>query len=141
MLKTIDPLLSGALLHVLDDMGHGDVLGLVDRNFPAHRYDVPVIDLRGADTAAAARAILSLLPLDAYVSEPVHRMQIDGSPEEVTTATRALEQEATRAEARAIGIAAVERFDFYAQAQEAMVFVQTGETVPYSCYLLRKGVV
>ena len=29
MLKGIDPLLSGELLHILDDMGHGDVLMLV----------------------------------------------------------------------------------------------------------------
>lgn len=141
MLKTIDPLLTGPLLHALDRMGHGDVMGLVDRNFPAHRYDVPVIELRGSDTAAVARAVLSVLPLDGYVDAPLRRMEIDGSPEEVTPATRALEQEAARAEGRTVTIAPVERFDFYDAAQEAMFFVQTGETVPYSCYLLRKGVV
>ena len=32
MLKGIDPLLSGELLKVLDEMGHGDQLLVVDRN-------------------------------------------------------------------------------------------------------------
>ncbi len=35
MLKGTDPLLSGDLLKILDDMGHGDQLLLVDRNYPA----------------------------------------------------------------------------------------------------------
>ncbi len=35
MLKHIDPLLNGKLLGLLERMGHGDVLALVDRNLPA----------------------------------------------------------------------------------------------------------
>ena len=35
MLKGLDPLLSPDLLHVLAQMGHGDQIALVDRNFPA----------------------------------------------------------------------------------------------------------
>lgn len=140
MLKNIDPLLTGALLRILDEMGHGDVLGLVDRNFPAYRYRVPVVDLRGADTASAARALLSVFPLDGYVDDPIRRMQIDGRPDEVTDATTAL-GEAARAAGTDAEIASVERFDFYTEAEGAMAMVQTGETIPYSCYLLRKGVV
>ncbi|WP_353648689.1 RbsD/FucU domain-containing protein [Nakamurella sp. A5-74] len=141
MLKNIDPLLTGRLLHLLDEMGHGDVLGLVDRNFPAYRYQVPVIDLRGADTATAASAVLSVFPLDSYVDDSIRRMQVDGAPEEITTATAALGAAAHAAEGRVVDVAGVERFAFYDQADRAMVIIQTGETVPYSCYLLKKGVV
>lgn len=141
MLKGIDPLLTGELLRHLDQLGHGDVLGLVDRNFPAYRYGRPVVDLRGADTAAAATALLSVLPLDGFVEHSVHRMEIDGEPETEHEATQALARVAADAEGRAVAIAPVERFAFYEQAREAAVFVQTSETVPYSCYLLRKGVV
>ncbi|HLS40254.1 MAG TPA: RbsD/FucU domain-containing protein [Ornithinicoccus sp.] len=141
MLKGIDPLLTGSLLAILDEMGHGDVLGLVDRNFPAYRYEAPVIDLRGADTAAAARAVLQVFPLDSFVEAPVRRMEIDGEPDTVTEATAALSRLAAEAEGREVTIASVERFDFYEQAKGAMAFVQTGETIPYSCYLLQKGVV
>lgn len=141
MLKNVDPLLTGELLALLDQMGHGDVLGLVDRNFPAYRYGADVIDLRGVDTATAASALLSVFPLDSFVPDPVRRMEIDGEPDEVTTATAALGEAVAAAEGGTIDIVGVERFAFYSQAEQAMVFVQTGETVPYSCYLLKKGVV
>ncbi|WP_298747021.1 RbsD/FucU family protein [uncultured Serinicoccus sp.] len=141
MLKNTDPLLTGSLLRLLDEMGHGDVIGLVDRNFPAYRYSVPVIDLRGADTAAAARALLSVLPLDGFVDAPVRRMEIDGEPERITDATTALVDAAAGAGEGEIRVEPVARFDFYDLAERATAFVQTGETIPYSCYLLRKGVV
>ncbi|MCE0487383.1 RbsD/FucU family protein [Ornithinimicrobium sediminis] len=141
MLKNIDPLLTGSLLRLLDEMGHGDVLGLVDRNFPAYRYRVPVVDLRGADTAAAVAALLSVFPLDRFVAAPLRRMEIDGEPERVTESTAALERAAAEAEGEEITMEPVERFDFYRQAEGATAFVQTGDTVPYSCYLLQKGVV
>jgi L-fucose mutarotase len=141
VLKTIDPLLTGSLLSILDRMGHGDVLGVVDRNFPAHRYGAPVIDFRGVDTGAAAAAILSVFPLDGFVDEAVHRMEIDGSPGEITAATERLQEAADAAEGRSITISSVERFAFYDMAKQVYAFVHTGETVPYSCYLLRKGVV
>lgn len=141
MLKHIDPLLTGALLRLLDEMGHGDVLGLVDRNFPAYRYGKPVVDLRGSDTDAAGRALLSVFPLDGYVDAPIQRMEVDGAPEQVNAATARLQAVADEAEGRSVTISSLERFSFYEAATEAAVFVQTGETVPYSCYLLRKGVV
>jgi L-fucose mutarotase len=141
VLKNVHPLLTGPLLSLLDRMGHGDVLGLVDRNFPAYRYGAPVIDFRGVDTAVAAEALLSVFPVDSFVEEAVHRMEIDGSPDEVTAATEALQAAADAAEGRSVRIASVERFAFYEQARPTSAFVQTGETIPYSCYLLRKGVV
>jgi L-fucose mutarotase len=141
VLKNVHPLLTGSLLSLLDRMGHGDLLGLVDRNFPAYRYGAPVIDFRGVDTGAAAEALLSVFPLDGFVDEAVHRMEVDGAPDEITAATERLQEAADAAEGRAVRIASVERFAFYGMAEPVSVFVQTGETVPYSCYLLRKGVV
>ncbi len=141
MLKNVHPLLTGPLLSLLDRMGHGDVLGQVDRNFPAYRYGAPVIDFRGVDTSAAAEALLSVFPLDSFVEEAVHRMEIDGAPDEINAATAALQRAADAAEGRSVRMASVERFAFYESARSASAFVQTGETIPYGCYLLRKGVV
>lgn len=141
MLKDIDPILTGELLLILDRMGHGDLLGLVDRNFPAYRYEAPVVDMRGSDTNTAARAILSVLPLDSFVPAPVRRMEIDGKPGEMHTVSAMLQDLASAVEGRAITLQGVERFEFYRQAERATAFVQTGETVGYSCYLLQKGVV
>ena len=141
MLKNVHPLLTGQLLSLLDRMGHGDVLGLVDRNFPAYRYGAPVIDFRGVDTAAAAAALLSVFPLDSFVEDAVHRMEIDGAPDEINAAAEQLQKAADAAEGRPVRITSVERFAFYEMARSASAFVQTGETIPYSCFLLRKGVV
>ena len=68
-------------------------------------------------------------------------MEIDGAPQEISSATAQLQKIADAAEGSSVVIAPVERFAFYELAREAYAFVQTGETVPYSCYLLRKGVV
>jgi len=141
VLKNVNPLLTGTLLRLMDEMGHGDVLGLVDRNFPAYRYRVPVIGLRGVDTGAASAALLSVFPVDSFVEDCIRRMQIDGKPDEITSATTALGAAARTAEGRDIEMIGVERFDFYEQAEQAMVIIQTGETIPYSCYLIKKGVV
>lgn len=141
MLKNVNPLLTGALLRRMDEMGHGDVIGLVDRNFPAYRYQVPVIDLRGADTGAASAALLSVFPLDSFADDPIRRMQIDGKPDEINGAAAALGAAARMAEGRDIEMISVERFAFYEQATQAMVIIQTGETVSYSCFLLKKGTV
>jgi len=141
MLKGIDPILTGDLLLLLDRMGHGDVLGLVDRNFPAYRYDAPVVDMRGSDNAAAARAILSVFALDSFVDNPIKRMEVDGKPDEVHETSATLKNLAEVAEGRAVTVQGVERFEFYRQADHAFAFVQTGETIGYSCYLLQKGVV
>lgn len=69
MLKGIDPLLSGDLLHILDDMGHGDVLMLVDRNYPAVASGRPVIRLGEVTVLRAAQAILSVFPSTPSLSD------------------------------------------------------------------------
>ncbi|MET0991407.1 MAG: RbsD/FucU domain-containing protein, partial [Lacisediminihabitans sp.] len=78
MLKGIDPLLSGALLKTLDEMGHGDQLLLVDRNYPAASTGRPVIRLGEVGVVRAMSAILSVFPLDEFVKHPLERMEVDG---------------------------------------------------------------
>ena len=83
MLINIDPILSPELLSVLQSMGHGDRLVLCDANFPAHSHNPLVIRLDGVDIPRAAKAILSVFPLDSFVSSPVQRMEIDDNPDEI----------------------------------------------------------
>ena len=70
MLKTIDPLLNGALLQILADMGPGDELAIVDANYPAAANARRLVRLDGIDATAALEAVLSLLPLDDFVEAP-----------------------------------------------------------------------
>ena len=141
MLKGLDPLLPPDLLHALAAMGHGDELALVDRNYPATSTSQRLIRLDGADTAAAARAILSLLPLDTFVDEPLLRMEVVGSPDEVTPVQRELAGIASDHEGREVAMGSLERFAFYERSRGAFATVITGEDAPYACFLLTKGVI
>ncbi len=140
MLKGIDPLLTPDLLTLLAQAGHGDVIAVVDRNFPAYAAGVPVVDLPGADLPQAVRAICSLLPVDGrFQDNPVrHMLTGDGTPGPAVEDVRA---ELAAAEGQEVGMEGLERFAFYAAAREAFAVVQTGETRPYACFLVAKGVV
>ena len=139
MLKGIDPLLGPELLHALAMAGHGDVIALVDRNYPAYSSDVPVIRLDGVDTTTAAQAILTVLPVDTFVPDPLRAMQADGAKTPSSHAELVAVAEA--AEGRPIGLELVPRFEFYEICRSAVAVVVTSDDRPYSCFLLTKGVV
>lgn len=141
MLKGVDPLLGGELLKVLDDMGHGDRLLVVDRNYPAHSTGRPVIRLGEASVTRAFTAILSVFPLDSFVQHPLQRMEVDDDPANVTETQRAVIDLAQRVEGRPMEYGVIPRLEFYQRAREALAVVHTLETAPYSCFVLQKGVV
>ncbi|MGN6523863.1 MAG: RbsD/FucU family protein [Actinomycetes bacterium] len=141
MLKGIDPLVTPELLHALAAMGHGDVLALVDRNYPSASSDRPVIRLAGADLMGAAAAISSLLPIDTFVDRPVAVMQpVDGSPE-LPAVQRDVLEILEEAEGRPLGVEQVERLSFYERVRHARFVVETSESRPYGCLLITKGVI
>lgn len=144
MLKNVDPLLTAELLGVLASMGHGDVLAVVDEHFPAEsvaRKTVHgrAIRLPGVNCTAAASAILSVLPLDATVSEPARRMAVEASPGELPEVQREIQTEIDVAEGRAVPMGSVGRWEFYDEARQAYALVWTGERRLYGCFLFRKG--
>jgi len=141
MLKNIDPLLNADLLHVLAAMGHGDDLALVDRNFPATAHARRLIRLDGADVVAIGRAVLSVFPLDSFVTHPVLRMQMVGKPDEVPPVQQDFQKIVDAAEGRASPMGGLERFAFYEATRQAFAVIATGESRPYGCFLLKKGVI
>jgi L-fucose mutarotase len=141
MLKGIDPLLSGDLLKILDDMGHGNVLLLVDRNYPAAASGKPVVRLGEASILRAAEAILSVMPLDSFVDHPLERMEVQDDPSVTTPAQDALLALAARVEGRELAYGIVPRLEFYKRASEAYAVVHTLDAEPYGCFLLHKGVI
>lgn len=141
MLKGIDPLLSGDLLRILDDMGHGDVLLLVDRNYPAAASGRPVIRLGEVSVLRAARAILSVFPLDSFVDHPLERMEVDDDPSKTTPTQEVLLALANEYEGRQLEYGVVPRLDFYERAKSAFAVVHTLDTAPYGCFFLKKGVI
>ena len=141
MLKGIDPLLSGDLLKILDDMGHGDRLLIVDRNYPAAASGKQVVRLGEASIIRAAQAILSVFPLDSFIDRPVERMEVDEDPAKTTLTQDALIALASESEGRTLEFAVVPRLDFYERAKGAYAVVHTLDAQPYGCFILHKGVI
>ncbi len=141
MLKGIDPVLSGELLKVLDEMGHGDRLALVDRNYPAHSAGRPVISLGEITQKRAAEAILSVFPLDSFIGQPLERMEADEDPTKILAVHEEVLAIAQRHHDQPLEYRVVPRLEFYGRAREAYAVVRTLESRPYGCFLLQKGVV
>jgi len=146
MLKSIDPLLNADVLHALSSMGHGDDLVLCDTNFPADavaRQTVlgRLLRIDNVTAGRAARAILSVLPLDSFVEKPAFRMEIVDQPNEIPPVQREVQAEIDAAQGRSVLMASVERFAFYELAKKSYCVIQTGERRFYGCLIFRKGVI
>ncbi len=139
-LKGIDPLLSGELLRALDELGHGDLLVVADRNFPAFSQGAPVIRV-DVGAVRAVRAILSVLPLDTAVPTPIERMvHSDEDPQhnEVQEAVLAVAAEVERTR---LAFRDLPRLSFYDRASQARLVVLTREVAPHCDFVLIKGIV
>jgi L-fucose mutarotase len=146
MLKGIDRRLSAEVLHVLMQMGHGDDLVICDVNHPAvsiarQTTYGKLVDMAGCTIPEAAAAILTLMPLDTFVAQPVMRMKIVGDPDGQVPVFAAMQAVIDAAEGRPVAMGAYERFDFYAAAKRAFAIIRTSDPGPYGCFILRKGVV
>ncbi|TQF32862.1 RbsD/FucU family protein [Bradyrhizobium sp. UNPA324] len=146
MLKSIDPLLNADVLYALRSMGHGDDLVLCDTNFPADavaRQTVlgRLLRIDNVTASRAARAILSVLPLDSFVDKPASRMEIVGQPNEIPPVQSEVQAEIDAAQGRSFPMASVERFAFYELAKRSYCVVQTGERRFYGCFIFKKGVI
>ena len=141
MLINIDPVLSPELLSVLQSMGHGDRLVLSDANFPAHSLNPLVVRLDGIDIPKAAKAILSVFPLDSFVPSPVQRMEIDDNPNEINDVHQDLISVVKEVSGTNWNIGSIERQQFYEETKNTYCVVSTSETRPFGCFILTKGVI
>ncbi len=137
MLKNIDKLLTGDLLKILCDMGHGDELVIADANFPAETCAQRLVRLPGIDGVSALCSILTVFPLDTY-SSPAFIMDLTdgdkakGMPEPVIW---------PEYEGLCGKLEKMERHAFYERAKRAYAVIQTGEERQYGNLILVKGVV
>jgi L-fucose mutarotase len=146
LLKGIDPLLNADVLQALRAMGHGDDVVLCDTNFPADsvaRATVlgRLLRLDNVTAARAARAVLSVMPLDSFVDAPASRMEVVGKPGEIPVVQQEVQAEVDAAEGRSWPMGSVERFAFYERAKQAYAVIVTGERRFYGCFIFKKGVI
>lgn len=135
VLLNVDPVLTGALLRALDEMGHTDSVVIADAHFPAARLaKIHYVDLPLLSTPRVLEAVCSVIPPDDFPG--LDLMEAPGDDllpvQSELIASAGLTRETTRL---------VERFAFYDLAAEASLIIRTGETRIYGNALLRKGVV
>ena len=143
MLKGIPPILSPELLKVLAEMGHGDTIVIGDANFAAASFAKNSILVRadGCKATDLVDAILTLLPLDDFVEDPVILMDKEARHADLECPVWD-EYKAIVAKHDERGAAAcrmISRAEFYPRAQKAYCVVATTEPAFYACISLQKG--
>ena len=143
MLKGIDPILTGDLLKILAEMGHGNEICLADANFPAK--DVagtkPLIWARGANGPRVLKAVLSVFPLDSFTDAPATVMAVVGDAKRVVPVVAEYQDILDEIEGRRMKLEVLERFAFYERARKCVAIIATGEGRPYGNIILTKGVI
>lgn len=135
MLIGLHPLLTPDLLHALAAMGHGDTIALVDANYPATRSR-RLVPLPGVPLAKALEAVLTVLPLNSFVPDPVFVMDVTAEHEAVVADINAV--------LRAHGAKPGKRTEhdaFMEAAGNAYAMVHTGERRFFGNVILKKGVI
>lgn len=145
-LKIIPNIISPELLFILASMGHGDEIVLADAHFPSSsicREGPKEVRADGIKIPQLLDAILTLLPLDQYVTTPVSLMDLVPSDKAKGLKTPVWDEYKTiidKHEQQKIQVELVERFAFYERAKKAFAVVHTGETAQYGNIILKKGV-
>ena len=140
MLKGIPHILSPDLLHALQAMGHGDEITIVDGNYPGESAGPRLIRADGHTGTDLLEAILSVMPLDDFVPDPVIVMQVVGDAGQRPPVVVEYEKIVKRHEPK-MAVTSLERFAFYKRANAGYAMVQTGEQRLYGNIILKKGVI
>ncbi|XBH21008.1 RbsD/FucU domain-containing protein [Jonesiaceae bacterium BS-20] len=141
MLIGISPLITPDMLWTIAAMGHGDVLAVVDRNYPSYGLHARVHNSPGVDTTTMITELLALFPLDEYVHNPVKAMVPDDDLNATIKSHSALAAPLLDLAGRKRAPDPVPRTKFYEEAKSAFAVIMTGDDRPFSCFLLTKGVV
>jgi L-fucose mutarotase len=119
---------------------------IADTNFPSESVSRQTVlgrllRIDNVTAARAAKAILSVFPLDAFVEKPALRMEIVGKPHDVPPVQAEVQKEIDVAEGKSWPMGSIERFAFYDLAKKAYCVIQTGERRFYGCFVFKKGVI
>jgi len=113
---------------------------LSDANFPSYSHNSTLIRMDGLNIPQAAKAILSVFPLDSFITESVLRMEIDGNPDEINEVQQDLINTVKEVSGNNWKVGSIERQKFYVEAKKTFAVITTSETRPYGCFIFTKGV-
>ena len=100
-----------------------------------------LLRIDAVDAPRAAKAILSVFPLDSFVDHAALRMEVVDKPDEVPAVQAEVQREIDRAEGRSSPMGSIERFAFYERARQSYCIIATGERRFYGCFVFQKGVI
>jgi len=146
MLRGISKIITGDLLKILCDMGHGDEIVIADANFPADTMAQRLVRLPGIDACTVLEEVCRLLPIDtAYSDVAAFTLDITDSDKAKGVTAPDMWKKGidimTEAYGEPIELGKIERFAFYERAKKAYCVIQTGEERPYGNFLLVKGII
>ena len=139
MLKKINPILTGDLLKVLCDMGHGDTIVIADGNYSAESDATrrPPIWLTGYGTLEIVGAILEHFPLDTVDGPPAGYI-IENTDEELPVSASFIAIVNAHVDGEKVTMA-IPRKEFHEEARVSYAIVATNDPTHYACFALRKG--
>jgi L-fucose mutarotase len=140
MLLGIAPLLGPDLLFTLRSMGHGDEIALVDGNYPAQDHARRLVRADGHGVLAVFKAILSVMPLDADVENPVCRAALNNDPSQMGLIHIEIDRVYT-AHYPGRGTHPLSGTELYPRIRAAHTIVATSEMALFGNIILRKGVI
>jgi L-fucose mutarotase len=140
MLKGIPPIVGPDLLWVLQSMGHGDEITIVDANYPGESAGPELVRMDGHSATDVLDAILTLMPLDDFVDDPAIIMQVVGNATQREPIMDEFDALVKKHEPK-MRVTSLERFAFYKRANAGYAIVQTGEPRLYGNIVLKKGVI
>jgi L-fucose mutarotase len=140
VLKGIDPILGPDMLCVLRAMGHGDEIAIVDANYPAEEHARRLVRADGIDAPRLVDAVLSVMPLDAFVPEAAFRPAAGDDVGRVEPVMVDLQAAVSRHEPDCTLTPLVGEA-FYGRVRAAYAIIASGERRLYGNVILRKGVI
>lgn len=148
MLKGIPSILGPDLLHILQSMGHGDEIVIVDANFPGasaqsgreNGSGPQLLRLDGHSASDVLDAIMTLLPLDDFVDECAILMEVVDDPTAREPIMDVFKDIILKFEPN-VTLTSLERFKFYDRVFASYAVIQSGESRLYGNIILKKGVV
>ena len=146
MLRGIPEILSSDLLKALADMGHGDLIAIVDDFYPAKTMTPKgiVVQAKGNTAGEILDAVMSLMPIDTdYCEKPILHIIPDADSGIIVNENPVWDEMAEIVKKYGYDesiIGTIERSEYYKKACNAFVTVSTSEMKLYGCFILQKGV-
>ncbi len=146
MLKNIPSNVSGDMIKVLMEMGHGDEIVIADANFPRLAFPESgiVINAIGHNIPEILDSVLSLIPLDSYVENPTVFMKVAQGDKNVPNGVPDCWDDyytiGKKYEKLGLREIQLDKPELYERTKKAYAVIITSEKALYANIILRKGV-